>query len=1105
MADLDYVYLVGRLGLVVGDTSDSGEDPDTTWCDEGTVNFTPKITYTKVVGGSPAPWAGGNSVIDTTLSDEGAVTRNGVRRVKLVDLTSDKVNPHVSDGRATHSVEFVNVKANGTRVSFEKQDIRIAADTAEALPADVAEFYGLPAGTMACDLTKLLPVPTGNGTPIVVGPKGTSIETLTVEGGDLIVELDDGSTQNAGTLPVGPGGSPAGIAAALNDSAGPAGQALAANIASATTGKQDVATLNTDVAARVAGAGATRDAVDARAGAIVPSLVPPAVANVLSTTPSVVDAINAAAAGLDFVTKPQFVPDATADNTVFGFPNNTRSTGSSLVEQAAVNPTGYAAGTDLNGKTSTAGSKTITTRAASGTGAVITSDGTRMGPSGGTQTPVLMSVDVGSPFGTSRLVLGPLAAPASVHGQGPFIGFSISGSTIHYLRVSMSGTSRAYLVHKTDSTTGYAGLAGTVLITTAVVAQLGDVVDLSLRADGRVALTVNGTEIGSYTLTGPELAIYGSSSSTIAGAWFNPTISTGKLAGKWSFLQPVTATETRRMVTIGPDNVLPRPVRDRLPGAVFDIRDYGAKVDGIYLRDAVTTAGAATVSSVARPFTSADVGKTIAVMGAGPVVANANDGVWISTIASVTSGVATLGSNATASVSGARCIFGTPDDAAFAAAQTAAVAAGGGTVYFPQGRTIATLPLNALSYVNWRGAGREVAWVHVIADRAGNGAVAGTADWLTCSGRSPSTPLIGAHFFDFAIEAEAMIHTAGYGSAIKPLNIYYVQRCSIQRMLIRNTPATSIPFDHSYDQCLIAHNYILNPGRLAPSGVGPGGSGIGAGTKGVGATEPTLIHDNVIVGSQTAAAAGPGHNGIFTEGQEGADPDLGTNGYKIVNNTVIGMPYGISDTGSTGTLIDGNTIVGCGRGVSLRKTSLADAYPGLHAIIVNNTIRGCTGPLDTDGIGISIVDSGTSPQGAIRDYLHTIIANNQIIENKSWGIAVSAVASAGRHFTGVTIRGNQIRSNGSSGIRLSSSGGGKLRYFAITDNQIVGNGKRAVSGEQAAIIMPAGTVLEGGRIQDNDMYDLAGTPTQLDRIVSTGATLTAVRVQGNTGDALVTA
>jgi hypothetical protein len=221
MADLDYVPLVGRLGLVVGDGMDPDENPDTDWCDEGTVNFTPLITYTKVADGSPAPWTGGNSVISATVSDEGTVTRNGVPRLTLVDLTSEKVNPKISSGRATHTVEFVNVKANGTRVLFAKQDIRIAADTMTPLKAESAALYGLPAGTLVCDLTKLMPVPIGSGTPIVVGPPGNGIVDMSVVDGDLEIELDNGETLNAGELPVGPGGSATGVASYLADEEGP--------------------------------------------------------------------------------------------------------------------------------------------------------------------------------------------------------------------------------------------------------------------------------------------------------------------------------------------------------------------------------------------------------------------------------------------------------------------------------------------------------------------------------------------------------------------------------------------------------------------------------------------------------------------------------------------------------------------------------------------------------------------------------------------------------------------------------------------------------------------------------------------------------------------
>lgn len=547
-------------------------------------------------------------------------------------------------------------------------------------------------------------------------------------------------------------------------------------------------------------------------------------------------------------------------------------------------------------------------------------------------------------------------------------------------------------------------------------------------------------------------------------------------------------------------------VNDRVFGGTRkDIRDYGAKMDGILLTNAVTVAGQPTVSSASRAFVTADIGKTIAVMGAGPVVANANDGVWISTILSVASGVATLATNATSSGTGLRCIFGTPDDAAFAAAQNAAAATNGigfgmsgGTVYVPPGRTIVTTSLAVKNLVSWKGEGREVSWVHSVQDRAGNGGVAGEADWLTCDGRSESNPLVGAHWADFGIEAEAHIHSAGYGSAVKPLNIYHVKRCTITDMHLRNFPATAIPFDKSYDLCSVVGNYIYHPGRLAPAGVGPGGSGIGAGTRGNGSVEPTLIAWNVIEGSQTASQRSPGQNGIFTEAQTGAVPEQGTAGYRIVNNVIIGMYYGISDTGSMGTLIEGNTIIGCGTGVSLRKTTLGGAYPGLHTIITKNTIRGGVGPVATDGIGIRIaVDvAGDSVRGS----LHTIIEGNQIIDNQSWGISVLLTAAGGVDVAGLMVQGNSICRNGLSGIRIASESGRKFFYPSIKDNQCVGNGLAGTSGDQAAILVVAGTRVEGGRIQDNDCYDLKTVPTQLEGVAIAGVTFTNVTVSGNTGD-----
>jgi hypothetical protein len=782
------------------------------------------------------------------------------------------------------------------------------------------------------------------------------------------------------------------------------------------------------------------------------------------------------------------------DDGLYDFPG---SEGSANVSHV-IDPTDYSSSTSLEGQNTTVTVSPIIVRPDNAPAGVfnVTSDGLSMQAVAGTTGLTCMYVGVGSAVGVSRVIINGINAVGSASSFGGFIAGRFDASDIRLLRWAVSGTSRVYVVQKSTGTV-LTGLTNTTLgSATSVVAQVGDKVELVLTDDHVLRLFVNDVAVHSYTLTSGEWTTFGSN--VFAGVYSTPSAGLTPKFGAWEWATSLP-TPARKMVAVSESLRLPAGL-DFQPGhnSRFNIADYGAAMDAILLTDAATVTGQPTVSSAARPFTTGDIGKTLAVMGAGPIVANANDGVWIGVIQSVASGVATLGSNATSTVSGARCIFGTPDDAAFAAAQVAAVSAGGGTIHIPQGRTIVTTPLSVQNYVSWAGVSREASWVHVVADRPGDSSAAGTSDWLTCAGRSAVNPLVGADFHDFGIEAEAMIHTAGYGSAVKPLNIYYVQRCSIHDMNVWNTPATAIPFDHSYDQCSITDNVIKRPGRLAPAGVGPGGSGIGAGTKGTGATEPTLIANNIIIGTQSSGVNGPGHNGIFTEAQTGADPDLGVHGYRILNNVIIGMYYGISDTGSTGTLIQGNVIIGCNVGIRVGKTTLPDAYPGLHTTILGNLIRGCTGPGAQEGIGI-FISTPTGTTTNTRDYLHSIVEANQIIENKSWGIALSA-GDNGKDITGVSIRGNQIRLNGRSGVRLYSATGRKIRYVAVSDNQIVANGKAAVAGDQSGVLVPSGSTLEGGRIQNNDIYDLQTSATQLATVTTSGATMTGVRIAGNTGD-----
>ena len=194
MADLDYVKVVGRLGIVVRDTAgDADTDPDTIWCDEGQVLITPLITSVKVVDATPSPATLGRATIVANIDSEGYLSYNGVQHIGVEDLTSPKVNPSIGIGKSTHKIEFVGLAADGIPVELPSpQNLRFAADTANE--------------DGECDITLLLPLPVSGGTSQIVGPRGISVVEMHTENGELIYTLSDSTEGNAGTLPVGPPG-----------------------------------------------------------------------------------------------------------------------------------------------------------------------------------------------------------------------------------------------------------------------------------------------------------------------------------------------------------------------------------------------------------------------------------------------------------------------------------------------------------------------------------------------------------------------------------------------------------------------------------------------------------------------------------------------------------------------------------------------------------------------------------------------------------------------------------------------------------------------------------------------------------------------------------
>jgi hypothetical protein len=120
---------------------------------------------------------------------------------------------------------------------------------------------------------------------------------------------------------------------------------------------------------------------------------------------------------------------------------------------------------------------------------------------------------------------------------------------------------------------------------------------------------------------------------------------------------------------------------------VFDIRAFGARVDGRTVYDATTTASGTTVGSATVGFSPADVGRKVVVAGAG-----SGGTELVATIGAVAlDGLsATVSPAASVTTTGASMTVATNDTQAVRDALVAALAAGGGQVYHPGGICLLT-------------------------------------------------------------------------------------------------------------------------------------------------------------------------------------------------------------------------------------------------------------------------------------------------------------------------------------------------------------------------------------------------------------------------------
>lgn len=141
MANLDYIKVVGRLGIVVADSSsDPDKMPDIAWVNSGEVLFVPFLSVTKVVNHDEGPATLRHFPIRATFDNEGYLALEGERFVNLVDLTDPDLDPFIQPGLPTHTMEFSGLEVSGQTLDLPSTKGRFAPDMLFNGVVDISSF-----------------------------------------------------------------------------------------------------------------------------------------------------------------------------------------------------------------------------------------------------------------------------------------------------------------------------------------------------------------------------------------------------------------------------------------------------------------------------------------------------------------------------------------------------------------------------------------------------------------------------------------------------------------------------------------------------------------------------------------------------------------------------------------------------------------------------------------------------------------------------------------------------------------------------------------------------------------------------------------------------
>lgn len=646
---------------------------------------------------------------------------------------------------------------------------------------------------------------------------------------------------------------------------------------------------------------------------------------------------------------------------------------------------------------------------------------------------------------------------------------------------------------------------------------------------------------GGITALTQDVTASGSGSQPATVVGINNTLLSGLATG---IVKNTTSTGVPSIAVAGIDYAAPLI----LPG-VYNVTSapYNAKCDGKILSNITTTATSTTATSAG--FTAADVGKQISIwsgtavslgtatvvtgsktvtvtsttglkngmmlygitgLGVGNyvtgvlttttfMVQNASttsgsstltaNAVQNLTISAATSGSITLSAAATSSITAAAyAVYGTNDQAAIQAADTAAAGAKGGIVQFPAAMCIVSSSFILDNKVSVRGYGAGVSILK----------------WI--SGSDQTTPIIEgiSQSNGAAASCNSTVALAQSNNNITYLEVdglsatdstYQVQAkgislpCNttsvVDHVYVHDTSATCIATDSGFPTTA-TNNVITNCGRLNISN-SAGSNGIGEGIEGQGANgQSYTIANNTCTNTFNVC--------YLLENQNTATDAVGGT---ITGNTCFegafsaGTKSGcVSLGGAIGIPVTGNNAYGLGDSLhtwnafALNSGTLTNPA-GVAGNFTGNMATGAN-------IGV-LVDYTNAPSGS--NLLNTVIASNTILNSVGSGIEILP-ATTGTAADGLAITGNVIRANGGSGI-LFLSGGATTNNIVITGNFISGNNTSlsATPYRQCGISFNArnytGLTVTGNTINDNS------TNQKYALCVNTGGAITNGNITGN--------